>query len=154
MYDTARVKTVMRGITGLLLLGQLVVASPGISSAQTLTPGFFKNHPSAWPVPTITIGGVTYPQDHAIYYMGMPSRGDKTYDIYASLCAAKLNVLLGNDASCIASVIAAADAWLGSYYLGSGIAGSDPDWQEEGETLHQLLDAYNNGELCAPPAGD
>jgi len=66
--------------------------------------------------------------------------------------AAKLNVGIGNDPSCIASTIAAADAWLTTYPVGSNVLGSSAAWSGAGggETIHDTLDAYNNGQMCAP----
>ncbi len=118
----------------------------------TGTPGYWKNHPKAWPVVAITIGGVTYSKDDAISYMRMPEKGDKTYTIFRALVSAKLNVLIGNDDSCIADTISDADAWMETYGpVGSGIHASSDAWKE-GEPLYWELDDYNNGELpCAFP---
>jgi hypothetical protein len=120
-------------------------ASPG-----TGTPGYWKNHPEAWPVEEITIGGLTYAKEDAIATIKTPERGDKTYTMFRALVAAKLNVLIGNDDSCIAATITAADEWMAMYGpAGSGVAGDSPAWMG-GEPLYEMLDAYNNGLLCAP----
>ncbi len=115
----------------------------------TGTPGYWKNHPEAWPVEEITIGGVTYTKDEAIGLMDMPVKGDKTYTMFQALVAAKLNVLVGNLHDCIADTISAADAWMAANPPGSGVKGSSDAWQS-GEAWYEALDAYNNGELCAP----
>jgi hypothetical protein len=60
-----------------------------------------------------------------------------------------LNVLIGNDNSCVATTITAANAWMAANPLGSKVAGSSAAWAE-GEPWHQQMDAYNNGLLCAP----
>jgi hypothetical protein len=118
----------------------------------TGTPGYWKNHPDAWPVDEITVGGVTYTKDEAIALLGTPGKGDKTYDMFRALVPAILNVLIGNDPSCIADTIVAADAWLVTYPLGSGVKGKL--WNTSGgEELQSTLDAYNNGLLCAPHRG-
>lgn len=117
------------------------------------TPGYWMNHPDAWPVDEITIGGVVYPKAEAIDIMKDPVKGDKTYTMFPALVAAKLNVLIGNDASCIAGTIAAADAWMAQYPVGSGVAGSSSAWKA-GEPLYEYLDDYNNGLLCAPSRDD
>ena len=122
-------------------------AQPG-----TGTLGYWKTHPEAWPVQQITVGGVTWSKAQAISLMEEPGRGDKTYDQFKQLVAAKLNVLVGNDASCIASTIAAADAWLALHPVGSGVRSSSAAWSTGGP-LHQALDDYNNGRLCAPHRG-
>ena len=46
------------------------------------------------------------------------------------------------------STIAAADAWWATYH-GSLVVGSSAAWKA-GEPLYLMLDAYNNGQLCAP----
>ena len=58
----------------------------------TGTPGYWKNHPEAWPVDEITIGGVTYTKVEAIAIMNTPEKGDKTYTMFSALVAATLNV--------------------------------------------------------------
>jgi hypothetical protein len=124
-----------------------VIMPPG-----TGTPGYWKNHPEAWPVDGITIGGVTYLKEDAIDIMKNPGKGDKTFTIYRALVSAKLNVLIGNYDSCIADTISEADAWMGTYGpAGSGIRAKSVAWKE-GEPLYRELDDYNNGKLpCASP---
>jgi hypothetical protein len=115
----------------------------------TGTLGYWKNHPEAWPVQQITVGGVTYSKSQAIGILGTSSRGDKTYDLFKQLVPAKLNVLIGNPSSCVDATIASADSWLVSHPLGSNVRGGSSAWSTGGP-LHQTLDDYNNGELCAP----
>ena len=116
----------------------------------TGTPGYWKTHPEAWPVEEITVGGIIYTKDEAISNMWMPEKGDKTYTMFRALVAAMLNVLIGNDDSCIADTIVAADAWMAANGpVGSGVEGNSMAWQE-GEPLYLGLDDYNNGFLCAP----
>lgn len=121
-----------------------VICAPG-----TGTPGYWMNHPEAWPVDVITIGGNVYTKDEAIGLMKDPVKRDKTFTMFPALVAAKLNVLVGNDDSCIADTIAAADAWMAANAVGSGVKGSSEAWKM-GEPLYEELDAYNNGKLCAP----
>lgn len=119
-------------------------ANPG-----TGTPGYWKNHPDAWPVSSITVGGVTYTKAQAIAWLGKVGK-DKTTTMFSSLVPAKLNVLILNDGSCVSTAIAAGDAWMATNGpVGSNVAASSPAWSE-GEPIHQTLDAYNNGLLCAP----
>jgi hypothetical protein len=114
------------------------------------TPGYWMNHPEAWPVDEITIGGETYTRDEAIEYMKMSVQGDKTFTMFPALVAAKLNVLIGNDDSCVADTIDYADSWMATYGpVGRGVTGSSDAWKI-GEPLYEMLDKYNNGELpCA-----
>lgn len=117
----------------------------------TGTPGYWMNHPEAWPVGSITIGGRTYSQAAAIALMQAPVAKDKTLTMFAALVAAKLNVMVGNASSCVATTIAAADAWMTLYPAGFGVAAGGPisPWRT-GEPLNYVLDQYNNGLLCAP----
>jgi hypothetical protein len=128
---------------------------PPPPSPGTGTPGYWKNHPDAWPVDEITIGGVTYTRDAAIEIMNTPEKGDKTYTLFRALVAAKLNVEMGNDSSCIQDTIADADAWMAAHGpVGSDVkaGGKNSPWRE-GEPLYEKLDDYNNGLLCAPSRG-
>ncbi|MGC8786911.1 MAG: hypothetical protein ACP5Q1_05740 [Anaerolineae bacterium] len=116
----------------------------------TGTPGYWKNHPEAWPVESITIGGVTYTKAQAIALMKADKAKDKTYTMFAALVCAKLNLILGNESSCIALTVLAADQWMKKYGpVGSGVKASSQAWKE-GEPLYLKLDDYNNGLLCAP----
>lgn len=118
----------------------------------TGTPGYWMNHPDAWPVSEITVGGVTYTKDEAIGYMQDPTKRDVTFSMFQALVAAKLNVENGSESSCIASTIASADTWMATHGpVGSGVkaGGSDSPWRT-GEPLYLMLDDYNNGFLCAP----
>ena len=120
------------------------VCGPG-----TGTPGYWKNHPEAWPVNSITIGGVAYSKADAIKIMSLPD-GNKLITMFRSLVAAKLNVLMGNESSCIASTITAADAWMAKYGpMSKTVKASSTAWKE-GEPLYYKLDKYNNGLMCAP----
>jgi hypothetical protein len=121
-------------------------AAPG-----TGTPGYWKNHPEAWPSATITVGGITYTKAQAIAYMGKVSK-DKRISLFTALVAAMLNVAVGNDDSCIAGTITLANAWMGTHQLvpnSSPVAAASEDWQQIAAG-HESLDDYNNGRLpCA-----
>lgn len=119
-----------------------------VTNPGTGTLGYWKNHPGAWPAGGVTIAGVNYSASAAIYWMNRVGK-DKTTLMFAQLVAAKLNVGLGNDPSCIASTIAAADGWLTTYPVGSNVAGGSAAWAV-GDPIASTLDAYNNGQMCAP----
>lgn len=120
-----------------------------VSGPGTGTPGYWKNTPEAWPVGAIVIGGVTYTKEQALYFMGLPD-GDKTLTMFRALVSAMLNVLVGNESSCISATISAADAWMAQYGpVGSGVRARTAAWVV-GEPLYRELDAYNNGDRCAP----
>jgi len=114
----------------------------------TGTPGYWKNHPEAWPVDSITIGEDTYTKEQAIALISMPD-GDKSYTLFRAYVSAYLNVQIGNDSSCVASTLVSAYDWLNIYEPGSKVKASSDAWKL-GEPLYLLLDNYNNGLLCAP----
>jgi hypothetical protein len=118
------------------------------------SPGYWMNHPEAWPVEEITIGGVTYSKAEAIELMKLPVKGDKWLTMFPQVVAAKLNVLMNKDCCrytrCIRDALADADAWLGSYAAKRPVKANSCAWQGGGECLYLTLDAYNNGGLCAP----
>jgi hypothetical protein len=113
------------------------------------TPGYWKNHPEAWPVDSITIDGVTYTEEQCIYLMSLPVKGDKTLTLFPAYVAAVLNVELGNCDCCIVDVLDEARVWLVDNPPGSDVQASSCAWKC-GEPLYLCLDAYNNGLLCAP----
>jgi hypothetical protein len=121
------------------------LVAPGVRSQ-----GFWKNHPEAWPVLEIEIGGVTYSVEEAILIMQLPSKGDKSLNMFEQLVAAKLNISAGNESSCIGDMIIATDLWM--VMNPSPVAAKSAAWRKSGNHLLSELDAYNNGFLCAPSA--
>ena len=109
--------------------------------------GFWKNHPSDWPVNNLVLGSIVYTQAELITILKSKPKGDKSIVMAKQLIAAKLNVAGGSDPSCIAATIDAADAWLDANAPG-GIPSGDKNWNG-GEDIKEDLDLYNNGELCA-----
>jgi SdrD B-like domain len=120
-----------------------LVAQPG-----TGTPGYWKNHPEAWPNIPLVVGGVTYTKAQALAWLGKTGK-DKTVTMFQSLLAAMLSVGIGNDSSCISAAITLGNNWLTTYPLGSNVAGGSAAWTI-GDPIHNTLDAYDNGLLCAP----
>jgi hypothetical protein len=121
------------------------------SNPGTGTIGYWKNHPEAWPPAGVTVAGKTYYAATAIPLFNKVGK-DKSYMMFAQLVAAMLSVQIGNDSSCIAPTITAANAWLVTYPVGSNVAGASYAWSGggDGAVLESTLDAYNNGQLCAP----
>ena len=123
--------------------------TPPTQQPGTGTPGYWKNHPEAWPVSSITVGGVTYTKAQAIAWLEKVGK-DKTTTMFSALVPAMLNVLIGNDGSCVSAAIPAGNAWMATYGpVGSNVAASSYAWSI-GQSTQQTLDAYNNGLLCAP----
>ena len=123
--------------------------TPSVQQPGTGTPGYWKNHPDAWPVQSIIVGGVTYTKAQALTLLDTPGK-DKTLTMFSSLVPAMLNVLVGNDSSCVSIAIGKANTWMATYGpVGSNVAASSAAWTE-GKVWHEQMDAYNNGLLCAP----
>jgi hypothetical protein len=121
--------------------------APPSTPVGTGTPGYWQNHPEAWPA-SVVIGGRTYGRDEAIGWISASGK-DRTLTMFASLVSAKLNVLNGTDSSCVATTIAAADDWMTEHPVGTNVHAASLAWKL-GEPLHRLMDNYNNGMLCAP----
>jgi hypothetical protein len=114
-------------------------------SLGVLTEKQWQSHPEAWPVEVIEVGGLSYSKDVAIAIMSQKG-GGKVLKVFRALVAAKLNVLTGNEDSCIADTIDAADSWLSQYPVGSHVG--KKEWKGV-EALHRKLEEYNRGRLCA-----
>ena len=67
--------------------------------------------------PTITVGGVDLYEGAGHRHARTPGK-DKTLTMFSSLVPAMLNVMVGNDGSCVASTIEAANAWMAPYRPG------------------------------------
>jgi len=61
----------------------------------------------------LQLGNVAYNQQQLQSILRQPVRGNGLVSLAHQLIAAKLNIATGTDASCIAAIIAAADALIG-----------------------------------------
>jgi hypothetical protein len=117
----------------------------------TLTQGYWKNHPDAWPKDGISIGETTYYKSTLIALLNTPPAGGNAVLILLhQYIAAYLNVASGADSSAIDEVAAEALEWLETYFELD--ANGDPSFVHastpEGEKaieLAAILDAFNNG---------
>lgn len=82
---------------------------------QPLSPGYWKNHPCAWPVDELTLGSQTYTKCQLLKIMRMPKRGDASLILAFQLIAAKLNILSGADPTEIDPLVGQGDALLAGY---------------------------------------
>jgi hypothetical protein len=109
----------------------------------TFTVGFWKTHPEAWPVTSLTLGTVTYSQADLLSILGEPVGGNGLISLAHQLIAAKLNIAQGADPSAASAAIASADALIGGLVVppvGSGFLSPAST-----SSLTQTLDDYNNG---------
>src|SRR5262245_38493268 len=125
-------------------------ASTGTSGGGcTLTQGYWKNHPDAWPVNSLVIGGETYTEDELIAILQTPVQGDASLILGHQLIAALLNTDNGVSADPdTASALADAEAWM--------LANKDADGRlpygttggaaaGEATALGEALDNFNQG---------
>lgn len=109
----------------------------------TYTIGYWKNHESAWPVSSLTLGSVNYSQAQLLQILNEPTGGNGLISLAKQLIAAKLNIENGADGSAVSAVILAADAQIGALVvppIGGGYL--DPSTTS---SKTQALDDYNNG---------
>jgi hypothetical protein len=122
----------------------------GVCGPGTGTPGYWKNHPRAWPVDMIEIGGVTYPNAVAIDEMNQAVKRNKCITLFKALVAAKLDVILNSWPPCADGAISEANDWMEENCSDGEEEASSEAWQDSGQCLYRFLDAYNNGYLCVP----
>jgi cysteine-rich repeat protein len=134
-------------VAGVTLLGACAdrlgtTESPISNDDCTLTQGYWKNHPSQWPVTSIQLGTVTYTQAEALDIFDRSVNGNGLVSLAHQLMAAKLNAAAGAS-NPIADVITQADAMIGGLVVppvGSGTLATSAT-----AGLVQALDNYNTG---------
>lgn len=108
----------------------------------TLTQGYWKNHPSEWPINSVQLGAVTYTKTEALSIFSQPVNGNGLVSLAHQLLAAKLNVASGAS-NTVVSEIAQADTVIGGLVVppvGTGYLATSAT-----SGLAQALDDYNTG---------
>ncbi len=108
------------------------------------TPGYWKNHPEAWPRRRLQVGGIVREREELLALLWARGKGDKTYTLFRQLAAALLNAAAGNDWSCAWAAMEAADGWLVRHPPGSGVRARHPAWRHA-EAWKDELEDYNSG---------
>jgi len=124
-------------------------AEPCQTPACTLTLGYWKNHPTAWPVGALSLGSVEYNKAQLLSILNQPVGGNGLISLAHQLIAAKLNVAA--DAGCVAAyqAINSADVLIGALVVPpAGVGYLHPSATD---ALVTLLDAYNNGVAAGCP---
>jgi hypothetical protein len=114
----------------------------------TFTQGYWKNHPTVWPVTSLSLGTVTYSQSQLLAILGTAVKGNGLVSLAHQLIAAKLNLAYGASPLGVTSAIAAADALIGSLVVPPVGAGYLPPVKVC--VLTQTLDNFNNGLFGVP----
>jgi hypothetical protein len=132
--------------------GMIVPEAVPPSNVCPLTQGFWKNHPSAWPVTSLEIGGVTLTEAQLIDILETPPKGGNAVLILEhQLIATLLNIANGSNSTPILSTVADAQSLLtgnvgtfvsSSSALGQGMVADS-----------NTLDSYNNSALTPTCTG-
>lgn len=134
----------------------VISPAPPPSNVCSLTWGFWKNHVSAWPVTSLTLGCQTYSQTELINILHLPVAGDASIDLAHQLIAAKFNVLNGTNPATAGNNITTADQLLCQFAgkLPYGVSPSSPTGQQMASTASNLDDFNSDGKLqpgCVAP---
>ena len=111
----------------------------------TGTPGYWKNHPDAWPVEELTIGGSPFDKDYLLDIFNTPMNLDKRLKLFHHLVAAKLNVLRGASYEGINDAITAADDFFAMSPLGTKL---DKTARKMIDGLKAPLEEFNESSPC------
>jgi hypothetical protein len=116
-----------------------------------LTQGFWKNHPSDWPVSSLLIGGVTFTEDQLLGVLETPPSGGNAALILAhQLIAALLNIANGSNPDAISNTINDAQSLLGALCGASLASCTVAASSTVGQSMINdaaILDNYNEGKL-------
>lgn len=152
-----------RGARSALAVGVGTVAFAGTAAATTCprTPGFWKNHPGAWPVDGLRLGGVDYSTAELLAILDASPAGDKSVILARHVIAYRLNLWELNPTCDLAEEAnATATEWLGlagPLLDGDDVGAGVHTWVldgVDGEPAKDALDAFNNGRTdlgCAEP---
>ena len=113
------------------------------------TQGYWKNHPDAWPLASLSLGGTSYTQAQLLAIFAQPVKGNGLVALAHQAIAAKLNVANGADDSAIGEDIAVCDALIADRVVPP--LGSDSLSPEVASDLVSALDEFNNTGVCEPP---
>lgn len=80
-----------------------------------LSPGYWKNHPCAWPTSSLTLGSQTYSKTELLNILKTAKGGDASMILAFHMIAAKLNLLNGADPTPISGLVSQGDALLSLY---------------------------------------
>jgi hypothetical protein len=111
----------------------------------TYTQGYWRNHPTAWPVTSLTLGTVTYQAAELMAILDNPAQNNGLVIMVHQLIAAKLNIANGADPSAIQQAVTDADNMIGALAappIGNGYL--PPDQTSE---LTETLTEYNEGTI-------
>jgi hypothetical protein len=116
--------------------------APPASADCVFTQGYWKNHPTAWPVGSVKLGNVIYTKAQLLLIFNTPAAGNGLISLAHQLTAAKLNIASGAIAPAVTlAAIAAADAMIGNLVIppiGSGFLSPSTT-----SNLNDTIEAFN-----------
>ena len=119
----------------------------------TFTIGYYKNHPDAWPVGSLTLGNNNYTAAELLAILNTPAGGNGLLILAHQLIAAKLNVAGGADPTPVAGFIATADGLIGNLIVPPTGGSTDFLNPSDVQATADALDSYNNGNSGVPHCG-
>jgi hypothetical protein len=130
------------GVSGTIMCATLPCVG---GSSYTYTQGYWRNHPDAWPVTSLTLGTVTYQAGELMAILDNPAQGNGLVILVHQLIAAKLNIANGADPSAVQQTITDADNMIGALVvppIGDGYLTPD-----QTSSLTETLTEYNEGTI-------
>jgi hypothetical protein len=118
---------------------------PCVVSSCTYSQGYWRTHPDAWPVISLTLGTVTYQASELMAMLENPARGNGLVILAHQLIAAKLNIANGADPSAAQQAVTDADNMIGALVvppIGNGYLAP----AQTGD-LTETLTEYNEGTI-------
>lgn len=124
----------------------IVLTGSPVGHDCTYTQGYWKTHPTVWPVASLTLGTVNYTKAQLLQIFDRAAKGNGLVSLAHQLIATKLNIAMGASVpAAVSTAIAQADALIGGLVVppvgGGSLAPSLTS------SLTETLDEYNNGEL-------
>ena len=114
-------------------------------SSCTYSQGYWRNHPDAWPVTSLTLGTVTYQAAELMAILDDPARGNGLVILVHQLIAAKLNIANGADPSAVQQAVTDADNMTGALVVPP--IGNDYLPPAQTGDLTETLTEYNEGTI-------
>jgi len=124
--------------------------SGGTGGHCTFTQGYWKTHPDAWPVASLTIGGVVYSEADLLEIFAMDPSGDASLILAHQLIAALLNQAdAANPPAAVTQALGTAQVWMAANKDADGRLpyGISPGSTAAAQAtaLSSTLDSFNNG---------
>jgi hypothetical protein len=118
---------------------------PCVGGPCTYTQGYWRTHPDAWPVTSLTLGTVTYQAAELMAILDNPAQGNGLVILAHQLIAAKLNIANGADPSAVQQALTDADNMIGALVVPPIGNGYLPSGQTS--NLTETLMEYNEGTI-------